>query len=127
MQETLRECPGARGDENERGERALRDIDEIKKQRGLPIKRKETAEQLVARYAAEVCAIHADGRAQVEVLLLLEAREGPLRHADDTIRKAINRIVPDWRKKPEIAPARDITHPRRGPFADRSHEGAERW
>lgn len=104
----------------------LNRIDGIKRERGIPLSQKMTASQLIDKHAAAVHIIHQAGRPQSDVYIYLESQEGKLKHADDTIRKAINKVVKNWRNRAAL-PAPAFTAVKPAPFADTFNTGGNKW
>lgn len=104
----------------------LNRIDGIKRERGIPLHQKMTASQLIDKYAAAIHIIHQAGRPQSDVYIYLESQEGKLEHADDTLRKAINKIIRGWRNRTKpTTPAPATKSP--APFADKFNTGGVQW
>lgn len=104
----------------------LNTIDEIKREKNIPLDRKMTAMELVRKHEAAIRIIHQAGRPQSDVYLYLEGKEGKLVHADDTIRKAINKVVKGWRNRVATTPPA-VPTVKHAPFADTFNTGGERW
>lgn len=101
-------------------------IDDIKRERNLPLHQKMTAAELIEKYREEIVFIHRAGRPQSDVYIYLESQEGKLEHADDTLRKAINKVVKNWRNR--VAPTSPtVTTAKLAPFADRFNTGGVQW
>ena len=101
-------------------------IDDIKRERNLPLHQKMTAAELIEKYREEIVFIHQAGRPQSDVYIYLESQEGKLKHADDTLRKAINKVVRNWRNRAApTAPALTAVKP--APFADTFNTGGNKW
>lgn len=101
-------------------------IDDIKRERNLPLHQKMTAAELIEKYREEIAFIHQAGRPQSDVYIYLESQEGKLVHADDTLRKAINKIIKSWRNRPSQT-AQSVAARKPAPFADRFNVGGEQW
>ncbi|KAB2911748.1 MAG: hypothetical protein F9K30_21525 [Dechloromonas sp.] len=107
-------------------ESVLHDLNQIKKAKAIPIERTPTAFELVTKHRCAIEILHEAGCRQADVYLYLEQKEGKLIHADDTLRKAVNKIIPNWRSKRSDTRYED-TKPRSAPFADRINKGVEEW
>ena len=89
-------------------------IDDIKRERNLPLHQKMTAAELIEKCREDI------------VFIYLESQEGKLKHADDTLRKAINKVVKNWRNRAALtAPAFTAVKP--APFADTFNTGGNKW
>lgn len=98
-------------------------IDDIKRERNIPLHQKMTADEIIEKYREDIVYIHQAGRPQSDVYVYLESQEGKLEHADDTLRKAINKVVKAWRNRPSVAAA----PVKRATFADHLNVGGEKW
>lgn len=106
--------------------RVLDSIDEVKRVRNIPLHKKKTAMEIVEKHKAAIQIIHQAGRPQSDVYIYLENQEGRLEHADDTLRKAINKVVKNWRNRDgSTAPAAATVKP--GSFADTFNTGGNSW
>lgn len=107
--------------------RAILDcIDDIKRERGISTHQRMTASELVEKHRDAIVLIHHAGRPQSDVYIYLESQEGKLKHADDTLRKAINKVVKNWRNRGALtAPA--VPAVKHAPFADTFNTGGNKW
>lgn len=106
--------------------RVLGSIDDVKRERNIPLDQKMTAMELIEKHQAAIHIIHQAGRPQSDVYLYLESQEGKLEHADDTLRKAINKVVKNWRNRvAPTPPAVPTVKP--ALFADTFNTGGQRW
>jgi ATP-dependent protease HslVU (ClpYQ) peptidase subunit len=104
----------------------LQAIDNFKLARNIPVVSRVTAMEIVSKHQDAIILIHKAGRPQSDAFIYIESQEGKLIHAEDTLRKAINRLIKDWRKRPSKSsqPAR---HQEKPSFADTFNVGGERW
>lgn len=108
------------------GETIFDRIDEIKRERKIPVERHMTASELIEKHRDAIVLIHHAGRPQSDVYIYLESEEGKLKHADDTLRKAINKVVKNWRTRGALTtPAVPVVKP--APFADTFNTGGNKW
>lgn len=108
-------------------------VDEHRLATGKPKKRRMRADDIVAKHATAIRMLHADGRPKEDALLFIELQEGELSHKQGTMCKAINVIIPDWRKPaadmstnksdPKIADVVAVN----GPFHDDRTAGGQKW
>jgi hypothetical protein len=108
------------------GEAIFDRIDDIKRERNIPVEQNMTAIELIEKHRDVIVFIHQAGRPQRDVYIYLEIEEGKLKHADDTLRKAINKVVKNWRNR--AAPkATAVTIVKPAPFADTFNTGGNKW
>jgi len=108
------------------GEAIFDRIDDIKRERNIPVEQNMTAMELIEKHRDAIVLIHQAGRPQKDAYIYLEIEEGKLKHADDTLRKAINKVVKNWRNRAApTAPALTTVKP--APFADTFNTGGNKW
>lgn len=77
----------------------IQKVDAFRKDTNRVSNSRPRADALVKRYEEGIRTLHNAGRPQEDALFLIEIEEGQLLHKPDTLRKAINKMIPDWRKQ----------------------------
>lgn len=125
MEKTENKVPGISGSPTS----VLAKIDAFRVQTNRSRVSRPRAVSMVEKYAVDIRLLHAAGRPQEDALLLIEMEEGKLWHKPDTLRKAINKIIPDWRQTanidPEVSNSSRVASTR--PFEDARSQGGQQW
>lgn len=125
--------PSAAADslDEERIKQLLARLEAIRAKKGGKAAKPETAIQLVTRYQWEVENLHARNATQAEVCEYITSLEAECPFQEDTIRKALKAVIPNWRrsvKPPAKTPAPSLNlRTARPSFADTVNQSGETW